>query len=401
MFASFAANLVPGDTNEHGDFFVHDRSLRTTVRVNVSSRGDQANDESYGEGAISADDRYVAFDSRASTLVRHDTNGWDDVFVHSLASGRTERVSLSSEGAQGNQPSAVPSLSRNGRFVAFESGASNLVPGDTNGDLDIFIRDRKLIRTKRVSLSYQGGQANGQSLLPAISANGRFVAFYSEASNLVPGDTNGLGDIFVRDLVAGTNERVDVSSEEEQADGTARGPGIGISANGRYVVFPSDAANLVAGDTNGLTDVFVRDRPAGTTIRASVASTGEEADGSNGSSSISPDGGYVEFYSLATNLVPGDTNGWVDAFVYELATGRTIRVSVSITGEQAQASSGPCTVSAHGRFAGFSSDDDDLVPEDTNGWGDVFVRGPLAWPPAPPVPPARSGEASRLAGAPS
>ena len=231
------------------------------------------NEESQ-DPAISADGRFVAFDSFASNLVAGDTNGVVDVFVRDRVAGATERVSVSSSGAQANG-SVSAAMSADGRFVAF---SSDLVAGDTLEDLDdVFVRDRVAGTTKRVSVSSTGAQANDSSKSPAISADGRFVVFGSGASNLVAGDTNGAYDVFVRDRVAGTTERVSLTSTGAQVNhGSNVGAGA-ISADGRFVVFDSTASNLVAGDTNGAMDVFVRDRVARTTERVSVSSAGAEA----------------------------------------------------------------------------------------------------------------------------
>jgi Tol biopolymer transport system component len=181
-----------------------------------------------------------------------------DVFVHDRVTGQTSRVSVSSSGEQGNGESRFPSLSADGRYVAFESLASNLVPSDTNGTPDVFIHDRVTGQMTRVSVSSSGEEGNGNSSEASVSANGRYVAFHSSASNLVPGDTNGTWDVFVHDRVTGQTSRVSVSSSGEQGNGNSYEAN--ISPDGRYVAFGSAASNLVPGDTNGTPDVFVHDR---------------------------------------------------------------------------------------------------------------------------------------------
>jgi Tol biopolymer transport system component len=318
-FESVASNLVPGDTGGHGDVFVRDRVAGTTSRVSVSSTGSQANRRSEGP-SMSGDGRYVAFYSYATNLVPGDTNGAEDVFVRDRVAGTTSRVSVSSTGKQANGGSGAPSVSGDGRYVAFSSVASNLVPGDPHRDLDVFVRDRVAGTTSRVSVSSTGTEANGESRRPSVSADGRYVAFDSWASNLVPGDTNGSVDMFVRDRVAGTTSRVSVSSSGTQANGESSGlyDAASVSANGRYVAFDSYATNLVPGDTNGSVEVFVRDRVAGTTSRVCVSSSGTQANGGNYQPSVSGDGRYITFYSDATNLVPGDTNATFDLFIARL-----------------------------------------------------------------------------------
>jgi len=373
-FVSGANNLVPGDTNNTYDVFVRDRMTGTTSRVSLSSSGGQGNDGS-STPVISADGRYVAFESLASNLVPGDTNGYD-IFVRDRLIGTTSRVSLTSSGAQGNSSSSEASISADGRYVAFESYATNLVPGDTNGSRDVFVRDRLTGTTSRVSLNSSGAQGNGLSVQSAISADGRYVAYDSDASNLVPGDANGVTDVFVRDRVTGTTSRVNLSSTGVQGNGGGYFPA--ISADGRYVAFASAASNLVPGDINNAGDVFVRDRGTGTTSLVSRSSSG--AQGNNLGSSdpaISADGRYVAFFSDASNLVPGDTNGGYfgyDVFVRDRVTGTTSRVSVSSTGAQGNDDSYDPAISADGRYVAFISSASNLVPGDTNQAYDIFVR---------------------------
>jgi Periplasmic component of the Tol biopolymer transport system len=318
-FVSAATNLVSGDTNNFQDIFVHDRQTGQTTRVSVASDGTQANGHSYAP-SISADGRYVAFASLASNLVSGDTNGAWDVFVHDRQTGETTRVSVASDGTQaiGFFFGSSPSISADGRYVAFDSWATNLVSGDTNDKPDVFVHDRQTGQTTRVSVSSDGTQANNGANYPSISADGRYVAFESSSTNLVSGDTNSVTDIFVHDRQTGQTTRVSVSSDGTQANG---GPGwsgknSSISADGRYVAFHSYADNLVSGDTNSATDIFVHDRQTGVTTRVSIASDGTQANGFSSSPSISADGRYVAFMSGATNLVSGDTNNARDVFVH-------------------------------------------------------------------------------------
>jgi Tol biopolymer transport system component len=378
-FASNASNLVSGDTNGASDIFVHDRVTDSTERVSVSSGGTQGNGNSYNP-SISVDGRYVAFNSKASNLVGGDTNGNWDIFVHDRVTDSTERVSVSSDGTQGNGNSYNPSISVDGRYMAFESLASNLVSGDTNGASDIFVHDRVANSTERVSVSSDGTQGNGYSCYPSISADGTDVAFASDASNLVSGDINGNWDIFVRDQVTDSTERVSVSSDGTQGNGYSCYPS--ISAGGTYVAFMSEASNLVSGDTNGASDVFVHDRVTSSTERASVSSDGTQGNRSSYSSSISADGTYVAFASEASNLVSGDTNGASDVCVHDRATGSTERASVSSDEMQGNGHSKWPSISADGRYVAFESLASNLVNGDTNGASDVFVHdcGPMPTP---------------------
>jgi len=255
-FASDARNLVPGDTNGAEDVFVHDLTTGQTVRVSVDSAGTQSNGASFFP-VISADGRLVTFASSASNLVPGDTNGAKDIFVHDLTTGQTVRVSVNSAGTQSNGASFFPVISADGQSVAFESLATNLVPGDTNGVRDIFVHDLTTRQTVRVSADSAGIQGNGSSSSPSLSADGQLVAFASDATNLVPGDTNGVKDIFVRDLTTGQTARVSVDSAGIEGNGDSFFPS--LAANERLVAFDSFATNLVPGDTNGAEDIFVHD----------------------------------------------------------------------------------------------------------------------------------------------
>jgi Tol biopolymer transport system component len=326
-FRSDSPNVVPRDTNRAMDIFVFDRVKNVTTRVSVSNRGKQANGPS-GDPAISANGRYVAFNSFASNLVRGDTNRVSDIFVRDLRKHRTIRVSVTSRGRQARCSQGCentePSLSANGRYVAFESSATNLVRGDTNKLGDVFVHDMRTGWTGRVSVATGGRQAGGDrtntgSNAPAISADGRFVTFHSAASNLVAHDTNQWPDAFVRDRRAGRTSRVSVSTAGTQANGETLGA-LGISSDGRYVAFTSLSSNLVPGDANDITDVFVRDTRTGKTTLASLGGSGNQGGDSSsvGGASFSADDRYLAFSSWASNFVPGDTNGVADAFVRDL-----------------------------------------------------------------------------------
>ena len=354
-------------------------------RVSVTSTAGQA-DLGGVAAAISWDGRYVAFESRATNLVANDTNGDFDIFVHDGQTGTTDRVSISTGGVEGNGDSLDPQISSNGRYVVFDSAASNLVSGDGNGAYDVFLRDLKGGTTERVSLDSTGKEGNDASRHPAVSMGGRYVAFVSSATNLVTGDTNGLADVFVRDRQAGTTERVSVDSSGKQTDGASTT--CAISSDGRFVAFDSAATNLVSGDTNGYYDVFVRDRAVGATARASVDSSGGQGDDASKYPAICGDGHVVVFSSLATNLVPNDSNARYDVFTRDVS-GTTERVSVDTNGAQGNDVSVLPAISSDGRFVAFESGSTNLVSSDTNAAYDVFVHGPYltleATPPSPPA----------------
>src|SRR4028119_1731469 len=369
-FSSDASNIVPGDTNSDRDIFVRDTLTNTTTRVSVDSAGNQANNGS-NYPSISADGRFVAFDSNASNLISEDTNNTYDICVRDTLTNTTTRVSVDSAGNQGNDRSEGASISADGRFVAFQSHASNIVPGDTNLRPDIFVRDRLTNTTTGVSVDSAGNQGNGSSSDPSISADGRFVAFESRASNIVPGDINRRDDIFVRDTLTNTTTRVSVDSAGNPAYISSYNAS--ISADGRFVAFSSDASNIVPGDTNSDRDIFVRDTLTNTTTRVSVDSAGNQTNNGSYSPSISADGRFVAFYSDSSNTAPGDTNFRFDIFVRDTLTNTTTRVSVDSAGNPGNTSSDSPSISADGRFVAFDSKSSNLVPGDTNNDYDIFV----------------------------
>jgi Tol biopolymer transport system component len=243
-----------------------------------------------------------------------DFNATADVFVLDLTTGPPpplDRVSRNSAGDGARAESASATLSDDGNVVAFHSYSDDLVAGDDNESEDVFTRFRASGVTLLVSATPTGGPANGDSLRPFVSGNGDFVAFRSQASDLVADDTNGHWDIFVRDLAAGVTERVSVASDGSEADHSSFEPS--LSDDGRFVAFRSMAGNLVAGDGNGRADVFVHDRDTGTTALVSTGASGP-ADGHSARPAISGNGEWIVFESDATNLMAGDTNGARDIF---------------------------------------------------------------------------------------
>lgn len=327
-----------------------------------------------GGGSVSEDGRFVAFYSGSPDLVLGDTNGEVDVFVRDVQRGVTRRVSLSAAGQQPNSGASDPVISGDGRYVLFGSWASNLVTPDTNNRLDIFVRDLVTNTLRRVSDGPAGVEGNdsAESFNAAITPDGRYVAFTSYASNLVPGDTNGRPDVFVRDLWTGVLRRATIAQNGGPSDGYAGRPT--ISADGRYVAFNSTAADLVAGDVNGATDVFVRDLVRGTTRLVSAGAAGVFGNGTSSDPSISRDGLFIAFQSTASNLVSGDTNSKSDGFVRDTRTGTVRRVTVARNGGQADGDSISPAISAGGRYIAFASWAANLVTGDTNRWPDAFVR---------------------------
>lgn len=373
-------------------------------RISVTSDGTEANDNS-GSPSLSADGRYVAYGSDATNLVPGDTNGVIDIFVFDRYTNMTERVSVASDGTQANDHSAEPSISADGRFVTYSSGASSLVPGDTNG-YDIFVFDRQTGTTTRVSVPSDATEVFYQCFNPSISADGRFITYDSNASSLVPGDTNGTTDVFLLDRQTNTTTRVSVAGDGSEANASSDDPS--ISADGRFLTYSSHASNLVSGDTNGTGDVFVLDRQTGTTTRVSVPIDASDEGGfqpeisANGQfvsysrslqgvfvfdrltntttpasestgfhSSISADGRFVTYDNVFTDR-PNDTT---DVFLFDRLTNTITTVS------EANNLSGDPSISADGRFLAYSSNATNLVPGDTNGVYDVFVVQIEAAPP--------------------
>jgi Tol biopolymer transport system component len=299
-------------------------AVAAVERVSVSSYGGQGDGNSWF-AFISADGRYVCFMSEAPGLTDGDTNGLRDSILHDRQTGATERVSVSSTGHEGNGASYAGPVSLDGRYVAFTSEATNLEPAVKYAEA--LLRDRASNTVTLLTPAYDGSPSNGRNYADDMTPDGRFVAITAFSDALVQGDTNGVGDMVLLDRQSGSMELASLSSDGSPGDG-ASGAGA-VSDDGRVVAFQSDATNLVPGDTNGATDIFVRNLDAGTTERVSVSSAGVQGDGSSYGVNISPDGRYVVFYSHSSNLVPSDTNGDAnDVFIHDLTTGVTELVSV-------------------------------------------------------------------------
>ena len=342
--------------------------------VTATTAGAPANEATAQDGiSTSADGSLVAFVSGSSALVADDTNGVRDVFVRDLSTGATTRVSVGDNG-QANGASSNARISADGRFVVFTSQATNLVADDTNGVSDVFLRDLASGTTTRLSVSGGGVQGNAASggAPSGISGDGSVVSFSSGASNLVDNDTNNVRDVFVWSRAGGL-ERVSVASDGTQAAAGSSDTSA-VSADGRWVAFSSTAPNLVDGDTNLAADVFVHDRTTGTTVRASVTAAGAQ---SPSASSLQPGGlsgnGRVVVFDTAAALAPGDTGG-SDVYARDLSAGTTDRVSVSSAGAGANGNSQAATISNDGRYVAFQSSATNLDPADTGGDLDVFVR---------------------------
>lgn len=374
-FESLADNLVAGDTNGARDVFLLDRLTRRLVRWSQNEAGEQ------GDGAsdypdLSPDARLLAFDSLASNLVADDDNGAQDVFFVDLETGAVQLVSVSSDGVQGNGDSARPEMSADGRFVAFRSAASNLVPDDTNDTFDVFVRDLVERTTTRVSVGNLGEQGNGQSGYYGnpISRDGGVVAFSSDASNFVADDTNGVPDVFVHDIQTGETLRVSVSSDGGQGSSGSHLPGMSPDARGRFITFLSVASNLVPDDRNREPDGFMHDRDLGLTYRVSSRDDGVESNGIGGRPSVSANGRMVAFASSADNLVEGDTNGWRDVFYKDRMTGLIWLASVDNSGGLGDDNSDTPLMTPDGRFLSFESEATNFAGSNLNPGWDLLLR---------------------------
>ena len=425
VFQSDADNLVPGDVNKSTDIFRYDRLTCTIELVSLNSAGEQGYFfsiecdpngqqpvECVGQGwsrrpSVSDDGRYISFTSLASNLdpLRPDTNTWRDIFVRDMIAQTTFRVSVSSTGVQGAQANDGSTISGDGRYIAFYSASGLLLPPgqatnffcqrDANPATlekcyDVYVHDRIAQTTERVSISSAGAQGNNDSgqnvvnintIVPVdnigVSFDGRYIAFYSLASNLVAGDTNSVADIFVRDRTLNTTTRVSISSSGTQGNGESIYPD--MSNDGRYVVFESEASNLIAGDVNNTRDVFIRDTVAGTTSIISLSSIGTQTGLPNYQPVISGNGRYVAFTSDSSNLqvpfipVQTDVNALPDIYVHDRQTSRTQIVSSRFDGTQGNGGSRVAAISDDGLFVGFQSDANNLIANDTNNARDVFL----------------------------
>jgi Tol biopolymer transport system component len=392
VFSSDASNLVPGDFNHSRDVFLRDAKTGQTRRISVSSAGQQGNADSYNP-TISGDGRYVVYDSFASNLVPGDTNNQGDVFLYDGDNHSTTRISLRYDGKQTDAQSGFGVISKDGNIIAFESRATEILAGVKAPATQLYAYDRAKKTTDLISAAVFGAPAGGGSGAISLSDDGRYVAFSSGSADLVPYDVNQRDDIFVRDRQTKTTRRVSVNSVGGEANGASAEPA--ISGDGRYVAFESQATNLLGidptfqddpksiinpegkldtGDTNNVPDVFLHDVATGSTELVSVSTTGQQANADSYAAAISGDGRYVAFVSLASNLVPGDTNRVREVFVRDRTAHTTIRVAMSDTGLAGNKLSVMPALSRDGSVVVFASDASNLVLGDTNAESDIFLR---------------------------
>ena len=382
-FISEADNLVDGDDNGEADIFVRDRQTGTTEQVSVNSDEEGGNDSS-DDPRITPDGRYVVFSSFSDNLVDDDTNDQADIFLRDRQTGTTERVSLTDDDEETESDgSFLPDVSSDGRYVAFQSSADDLVAGDEEGVSRHLRRDRMAGTTVRVSVGAGGGEPTTTARTPRSAATGTWwPSRRAPRTSRVRRTADFGSDVFVRDISAATTTRVSVDSAGVRGDDESLEPA--ITPDGRYVVFQSWADNLVAGDTNGASDIFLHDRQTGDTEIVSLTDAEGLGDDDSFRPDISADGRFVSFESWATNLVAGDTNGTDDAMVRDRQNGTTTRVSVSTTGTEGDDETYVPLISDNGFVVGFSSYATNLVDADTNDVSDVFVRD-FTPPNSPPV----------------
>jgi Tol biopolymer transport system component len=381
-FESSADNLSAADNNSFQNVFVRDTRAGTTTLVSRASGAGGAGADGHSlASSISADGRFVAFESDADNLSTGDNNSFRNVFVRDTAASTTTLASVTFDNSAGaNEHSFRPSISADGRFVAFDSHADNLSLDDLNSVHNVFVRDTGASTTTLVNYGIGGAGADGSSSAASISAGGRFVAFASDANNLSSADNNLFQNVFVRDTGASTTTLASRTNAADGpgADGDSFSPS--IAADGRFVAFTSFAYNLSADDVDGVFDVFVRDTGANTTTLAS-RTNGVAADGFSLRPSISADGRFVAFDSLADNLSADDVDGVFDVFVRDTGANTTMLASRA-GGAAADGPSVRPSISADGRFVAFDSRADNLSAADVDGVFDVFRQDLVGPPPA-------------------
>ncbi|GIF13408.1 TolB family protein [Actinoplanes teichomyceticus] len=360
VFESQASNLASDDDNGQYDVFLVDRA---TGSLELISRGADGRPlpGSSGGSQISADGRFVTYYSWTGTSAEPPR-----VYVYDRAARATTPVPTGAAGG------TSPSISGDGRYVTFKSRSEDLVP-DANGWYeDIFVHDRQTGATTIASRAADGAQGDRSSSRGVITADGRHLAFASDATNLVPGDTNDTEDIFLKDLTTGAVQRISVTGDGSQGTDFWIYSDPSVSADGRYVGYATTAA-FAPDDTNDDIDVYLHDTGTGETTLVSRGHDGQPLDAGWASSpAVSGDGGSIAFWSSSGQVVADDTNLAGDLFVYDRAGGVTERVSV--TGSGAQADGADSGVLSHdGRLVFYRAGAANLVPDDTNGADDIFV----------------------------
>ncbi len=373
VFQTEASNSFLSDSNGWVDIWRQNRADGALQRVSLTGAGTATDGASFG-AATSADGRHIAFTSIAANMLAEDMNGMADIFRRDMETGALLLISINSDGRAGNNVSFGATITGDGSKLAFLSAASDLVTADTNNAIDVFLRDLSANSMRLVSTAADGSQGNAGALnRPAISADGRFVAFDSLASNLLADDSNGRDDVFLKDMLTGAVTRVSTA-----ADGTQQNGGIQgtlrpvISADGRYVAFASSASNLVAGDTNNAIDVFRRDMLTGAIERVSITAGGVQGQRDSLDATISADGRFIAFTSLAPDFAADDRPASADIFLKDMQSGALMLLSRNLSGVPGLGESVNAAISADGLRIAFASTVADLVAGDANAWQDMF-----------------------------
>lgn len=369
-----------GTGGGYNSVYIRDRELGVTEQVD-RGLGGAVNDQGSWDSALSFDGRFVAFASVATNLVSGDTNGARDVFVLDRRTHTTTRVSVASNGAEAHGDAAIDNnarsldISANGRFVAFHSLAPDLVPNDGNGVANVYLHDRLTGTTELVDVATDGTPSNGESLQPRLSADGRFVVFESTATNLAGLPTRPGFAVYRRDRLLGTTTLVGVGSAGAPARRETKNPA--ISGDGRFVVFESSANELDPSSySDGNIQIYLRDTVLGTTTRVSRPLPGQQNNGAAREAAISLDGNWVVFSSFSTTLVPNDTNGQRDVFRWNRATGMIYRVSLAASGAEPTALSVYPVIDGTGRTVVYQSWAPNILIPDANGAGASIVAQP-------------------------
>jgi Tol biopolymer transport system component len=342
------------------------------VRVSVDSAGTPAHANT-DDSSMSSDGRFVAFTSAATNLVASDTNQALDVFVHDVVTGTTVQASVTTAGVEGGYDSQNPVISGNGRYVAFASQGINLCPGKTGFHLDVSLRDLVAGTTSCLSLDASGNAGTGQSNFPSISDDGAYVAFESTSHTMIPSQFIVESQIYVRDVATGTAQIASVDSAGNPGDFASTTAA--MSGDGRYVAFVSQSTNLVPGDTNGAKDIFLHDMTTGATERVSISTSGAQSNGDCDYPFVSRDGSLVFFSCSASTLVSGVTQAAYDMFVRDRTSGTTSLVGPPV-GTFHSIGGTPImrpAVSADGRYVAFASNDPSVLPGKNTSGSDVYV----------------------------
>lgn len=388
VFTSSADNLVASDINsgdvdpENDDVFVYDTQTGDVELISVNSSEVQDTTGYSSFASISGDGRYVVFRSSADGLVSPATTpGVFHIYLRDRTLGKTTLVSVDASGNEGDDNSLVPTISTDGSTIAFISSSQNLVAGDNNASYDIYLRERDDASTiERVTVDALGGDSGGNSYIPSLSEDGRYVVFMSLAGDLDVDCSTSSAQVYVRDMLTDTTNCVSMVGSTSTYSNGSVGNDSSISDDGRYVVFSTDATNLDVACTSGDSNVYLRDTVDQTTTCISVTSDGIEGDDPSSIGVISGDAEYVVFLSSATNLVTDDTNGRDDVFIYQISTGELIRASVNADSDQSNHDSGAINsflaISQDGEYVVFASEASNFVPNsgDTNALVDIFMK---------------------------